>query len=1097
MGNVNPERYKEMTSNFATGQQSKLTGMNFKHRAYDSESYEPAKANPYPHLEPNRWEKGTMNLVKSGKLTPYGAGFVGMFDPGAYASAVIDMIPWAKWTVSKERWDQYTALPPEEKKIADIHETIVGAWFASGFLVGPAAKYGAKTLGTGIKYAGKGITRLTKGSSVIKATPFEDTVSWAGKHYDYDLRGILAERKFGKLGRLAEDEQDAVARYMGGNMQALSQPYIKTTSKIKDGVRIYDTPTEAFRSITKRSPSVTPRWDLAKEDYAEFTTEAVRRSGLLDKFKMALPKTTKGEGVGATATLQAQAERFYGKDLAAKMDMSKLSSEQIHKFQTDLFNSPFAQKTVRELHEIHPLSWLEPVRKVLGGRVNKNWGTYDKYVALKGGFDKANEFAGNQLNIFNEMAVQRGLMTFKKGKYKWSIDKKDLDDAGLVVKWKDQLLRQAHSEKDPKRFQEAISQAYGEIAKKKVSGATQAVLDTVYAFDDHLYYKGAMARIEQTFVDSGLSSFGANGLPAMLREVDKAMLGVLKTSAGKDYITRVSQLSEVLDDVYSIARRSPQMFKAGADEVALKGVMKNLRTKLTLPTRTAGTPGITGVQIGTKTPGEFLPYIDETLSRVYSEDLRAIDGMVSTLDTKAVNTYRTLRREGKVDLETMTPTNLAKAVVGKVHAQGKQMFLHPEVKDIIEFNKTLPNNIANYNEHLVARLLGLPSNADYMVGRALSAAKLPGNWDAYRTMRAARTVNDFTYMGFLGFKPFSAARNLFQPFLMVPADLGGIKDYYHLAKGWKFASTKQGRHELNKIGILGEYLPEHEIGHQLPSMHKTIAGAKLPTLDNVRDASLWMFKYSDRFNRFVSGGAAFSKWEAGLAKVVGKGNNASLTKSQLKQAMSNTGARLRTEPVKGQIKEHLRRGNYEEARKLFVKDVVADTQYLYGSADSPLLSQKAGGVGRTAMVFQSWWMNYGSAMKGWLTTGTATDRTKRMVNWMISGAIAYQGMKQVWGSGTARRTVLLGPFPDPSQGFSGNFTPPAWKPVLDAAGLAMAAGEIAWTGDTERFKRQGIKMIKHGVSFTPGGLQSLSSFAGARAEGWAGLGKSFLKIQPD
>ena len=69
-------------------------------------------------------------------------------------------------------------------------------------------------------------------------------------------------------------------------------------------------------------------------------------------------------------------------------------------------------------------------------------------------------------------------------------------------------------------------------------------------------------------------------------------------------------------------------------------------------------------------------------------------------------------------------------------------------------------------------------------------------------MKLAYSINDAIYLGGIGFKPFSAMRNYFQPLLTVPADLGGLRGIEWLAKGYKRATSKQFRNYMKEIGAI-------------------------------------------------------------------------------------------------------------------------------------------------------------------------------------------------------------------------------------------------------------------------------------------------------
>ena len=264
---------------------------------------------------------------------------------------------------------------------------------------------------------------------------------------------------------------------------------------------------------------------------------------------------------------------------------------------------------------------------------------------------------------------------------------------------------------------------------------------------------------------------------------------------------------------------------------------------------------------------------------------------------------------------------------------------------------------------------------------------------------------------------------------------------------------------------------------------------------------MWMFSNSDEMNRYVTGGAAMVKWseavtKTGLAKVRPEAflNIKPGTLRQVESFMKHSGVNLRYPHVKAEIELNLKAGRFDEARKIFIKDVVADTQYLYGKLDAPLVAQAWGGVGRTAVIFNSWWMNYGTMMQKWMSTGQASEKSMRMFTWMVSNAIAMTTMKQMWGTQTAKKSTFLGPFPQPDQGI----LPPAWEPVTKTMAMAGTAFNVL-TGadDPEKLEKQARRLVATSFGFVPAGLQLKQFYRGYQKDKWKGVGKAVVKFQPD
>uniref|UniRef100_A0A6M3XDT8 Large polyvalent protein associated domain-containing protein n=1 Tax=viral metagenome TaxID=1070528 RepID=A0A6M3XDT8_9ZZZZ len=441
----------------------------------------------------------------------------------------------------------------------------------------------------------------------------------------------------------------------------------------------------------------------------------------------------------------------------------------------------------------------------------------------------------------------------------------------------------------------------------------------------------------------------------------------------------------------------------------------------------------------------------------------------------------------------------------------KEMNLYPDLVAAIKDASLMPKAVREVTEHLTARMLNIPSRIDadlghwasktvgvlsqkvkQLVGKGGKAVPKTDIQGAREISEFVQTINDYAYMGAFGFRPFSAMRNMFQPFINVPADLGGgILDTVHLAKGLKTMFSpagKEARAYIRKIGAITEYAPEIFVKKGFfPSGKEVTLGGKLirlPTRDRVRDTLTTLFRASDRFNRHLSGMAAMSKWDAALAKV------GPLTESNLSRFMKESGASLRQEWETAKLAKLLKNGQFDTARAEFVKDVIADTQYLYGIIDAPYISGKWGSVGRAGIVFQSWMMNYGSLMEKWLRTGEASDKVRRMATWMFTGFALDEVATQFWGEGTAERMTLFGPFPREMQ------IPPAFAPLFYGTRAFLAGLDTAVGRDPKYIDENIRRFVDSFVIFIPAGLQAKQLWMGGKKEGFEGVAKGVLKLKP-
>ena len=263
---------------------------------------------------------------------------------------------------------------------------------------------------------------------------------------------------------------------------------------------------------------------------------------------------------------------------------------------------------------------------------------------------------------------------------------------------------------------------------------------------------------------------------------------------------------------------------------------------------------------------------------------------------------------------------------------------------------------------------------------------------------------------------------------------------------------------------------------------KVIFGKELPTLEGTRDVGMWMFKGSDRFNRYVTGGAANLKWNDAMKKYGTTLEPKSVNAFAKKIALSK-----RRPWKEAEIEDLLMRGKVEEAKAAYVNDVIADTQYLYGAAEAPTALRRYGAIGRTGAIFQSWWMNYGSLLHKWMVTGVSPGaKAERVITAMVSQSMAYMLMEPMWGGRTAMRTVGLGPFP---KEFNEYLLPPAWSIAFHAAAAVVSIQS------PEVSSRQAKAVLDSSMILLPGGLQIKSFYRGYKDDEWEGFSKAILKFK--
>jgi hypothetical protein len=430
-------------------------------------------------------------------------------------------------------------------------------------------------------------------------------------------------------------------------------------------------------------------------------------------------------------------------------------------------------------------------------------------------------------------------------------------------------------------------------------------------------------------------------------------------------------------------------------------------------------------------------------------------------------------------------------IEGRVAGQAKEHFLYDRLGEVVEFASHLPQDWIKQTDLLLSRALGMPSEVDFMVAsflqRTVGAFEelvgKPGLWNERRVVELAQTINNLTYMGALGFKPFGVMRNMFQPLITAPAELGGVKDLGHLVAGAKRALDPKFRRWVRDIGAITEYAPEiHARAAAFPFGKWKVAGKYLPSSERLRDVSLWGFRGSDRWTRYTAAGATIEKWERALRKV---GNVSSRTNAD--EFIKRVKLKMRDPWVKHEIENLIRRGKLEDAKTAFVKDVVADTQFLYGKMDSPDVTQAFGGLGRTATIFQTWWMNWANALEKWARRGLTGD-PEPIVTMVLSNAIAYHLMDTIWSKRTSALTVGLGPIPTDFNEF---LLPPAWKMPYHFLNALM---DLPTDGLDSRHAKA---FLDSSAIFVPGGLFAKDMLRGTREEGFEGFAKGLIRYRED
>lgn len=981
----------------------------------------------------------------------------------------LDFIPFARYSLPSNR-EEFSQMEPHDKFSAIAIEAIgLGIWAG----IGPALRATKK----GLQWAGKASGAIPKKLPVEDALKGIESLTQKGykfKTFSYEssVKKVLSNKK------LANDEIEAVFETLStGNRGALKNAQALRFFKGKKPSE--RKPTAGWNEIVERTHEPYGGWKI-KDEYLSKLAESTQRHNHYSKqFKEALEREifrAKQKGGGLIdGAFSYQAKRFFGRP----MSYAELSTEDAAQMIYDMLAHP---KNIRRLARPGRGTWpalLSPTRSVFGSG-EAAFGMISKvYKPITKAHGRVNEYFFSRILTWQKMLEQRGLgkLTIKEtGEFKFKpfYEAKHETEAYNVIVKIDELMSRIPkgTRKDSQRLMQEIKSEIESVSASIKDSPAREIVEAWNEFADTLYGEYMSHQIRNIFSRAGLTEYGQRALDATMMKMEPEIARLFSTYASKNHTEKIKGIDKILKELRSKLELGedvaihPWFDKEGKQ---LQNTIKKLNNQLTRGNQS----------------NQFMNYSPGYAARLNQRGDSLLDDWSRSISQNP-RAFFTKARKQKV--RTGVPVDFSTMIEARVRAQGKELFMYNELEAVLKHLDNTPVLWKEYAEHFLNRALGRPSIHDFKVARWIEDS-LPGQkgrWDERRVASIAKTVNDLTYLGGIGFKPFSALRNLFQSLITVPADLGGVKDYWHLVRGVRRGFQPETKKYLQEIGAIGDYLPELSMqpralpyGKRVSWRGKEVA---LPRLDSLRDVGLWMFRGSDRWSRYVTGGAALNKWDAAIRKTgrIHAGN--------LKSFMKRAGANGREDYVKAELQDLLARGRIEEARRIFVKDVIADTQFLYGSLDTPIITSKFGSVGKTGLIFQTWWMNYGSLISKWLTTGTVEQKAQRAITGYLSGAIAYTIMEKLWGKGSAQRATLLGPFPTEVNEF---LIPPAWTPIYRALRVSVAAATL----DKETAFKQTKALLESVPVLVPGGLQIKSFARGAQEEGMEGLMKALINYR--
>ena len=1034
------------------------------------------------------WEKALAEKTPSG----YAAMRVFLEDLAPYV-AIPYTIPliYAKYALPSRR-DEFLELDQEDQTRVLLYDALA---------VSILARW--KELAGGVALAYRGMLKKPLGAvgkklrifakpKEVQVVPYEDAVKGLGdllgpdriRAYSYkeEIKKRLANKKFGK------DEADAVASSLvSGDEGRLLSAIIERKYAGKDM-------TKAFEEATYwRKGAPYPRKVLKEGLKGEMAEEKLRESFYRRQFEDVLLKEiyrAKAKPKTVELIFKAHSKRVFPEAWeAGELGFKDITPHQMNNILLDMLENKATSWQIA-----HPslMASLKPARvvfgageRVLGTRINIQ-------LPISGSLSRTNRYNFNGGLLFAKMMEQRGAYRsvkikptgeFRVKKAKW-LTPAVQDEAHKILRELDDLAGQARrmTKGEAQELYSKMEEIGGEA-----SGGAKILIDTWQSYSDNFLYSDyAKTMIPKIFRKAGMTELGQSQIDRMMSgpsglnyEIDK----LFSSLANKNPTEKITGMKEILKKARARLDFEGDIhpyFDFTKTELGreLRGKFK----KLNLREQTAFHLKEIEKALSWK-KGGFLRYLDNYTTRISQNENILLQRLRSVSLGRQSAFFTKVRQLEKMKGE---PVDFGSMVGIRTMAQAKQLHLYDTLGEVITYAESLPPAWVRYTDTYLTGILGKPSVSDELLAHFFTRTyggleRLMGGeglWDARRVINLAYTLNNMAYLGGLGFKPFSAVRNLFQTLLTTPVDMGGLKDLGRLVQGWKWAFNPKNRAYIRQIGAIAEFAPEIHLRPRFLAKGKVLFGKELPTLEGTRDAGLWMFRGADRWNRYTTGGAAFKKWDA----VLGKWGTKDLELTSRKLGLGK-----RYDWMEAEIKDLMSRGKLGEAKATYIKDIIADTQYLYGVAEAPTILRQFGAIGRTATIFQSWWMNYGTLLHKWMTTGVGPGpKIERLFTMMICQSMAYMIMEPMWGAATARRSTFLGSFP---KEFNEFLLPPSWSPVYHAGAAIMNIQS------PEVSSRHAKAVLDSAMIMIPAGLQMKAFYRGAKEEGFEGFSKAILRLK--
>ena len=787
----------------------------------------------------------------------------------------LEFVPFSKYILPENR-EEFDKLSHSDKSAALGWETF---GFAAMIIPLPFGKLGKAGLDDAMRNAAKSSGKMSKILRGLQRTaePIEDLVSWEAKHYRPAAEKVLLKKGF------AKEEVGAIIDEIHGGAGALNQHRLNTAWQRGKATKAWDT-------HVKPTGEPYGKLGLSPEIKEALKSSKVRRSNIEARYSKKARKV-----LGSSADTEAGFESMYKKTFGGTKKLGEATDEEVVEIAKRMVTD--AKSYIKAVGP-KKAAYIQPTR-VVYGMGEKTYQTFSRiYEPIRDAVHAANVHTLEKVTLYREMLAQRGLgKIIEKGGAKhfkpspeFTLDVKNA--AYEHLRYIDDFMGKAYAGEVPVETARDIANAYLKNIREG-DPVVGHVLDATHDFFDHLYGEDMLHSLQATFDKLNMTRWGRVAIEKKIEEAAPKIADAFSTGSKKSMVEKLNFIDDTLNDFKKFVDEFKREFYFDDKSISEVGSgLAKLNRKLT---RGKG--------------GDWTQYKEYYTPRVAMMEHREMAKVFQMLSGETTPFYAKLRVS---DVMRQKPVDFESAVSARVRAQSKKMFLYEQMSDAAYHAQSLPKAWRDYTAHHMARVLSLPSPVDAKIAQLLEKSPmvqrlgktfgLSTEWDAYRVRELAKTINDFTYMGYLGFKPFSAMRNLFQPLLTVPADLGGLKNFNSLAKGYARLKDPNTIKYLRQIGVVTDYAPEISAGANIFGVGKRQIGRfALPERQRVRDYAMWMFRGSDVMNRYVTGGAAMHRWETAVSSIPDpRANVRGFPKKLLGQMVVTNGYGMRSRDIYAQ-----------------------------------------------------------------------------------------------------------------------------------------------------------------------------------------------------